>query len=142
MTEEIISFKPRYLPESSNVSTRATNNMQSQKIDPKVKFSSFSDMVGVLQNIVRPRFHGHLCLNVTILTGSKQLLRTIMIEPFTHAKRQSSRVVHYQHNKYLAGLFVALSLTNLCLLEARYIQPSQKYTLLSRLSVIPQFTSA
>lgn len=61
-----------------------------------------------------------------------------------HHARQTSilarRSLRRQHNKYLAGLFVALSLLILCLLEARYIQPLQKYTLFD--SVIPQFTSA
>ncbi|KAG1771047.1 hypothetical protein EV702DRAFT_1202081 [Suillus placidus] len=77
----------------------------------------------------------HLCPNLSSLTiraGAKQLLRTI--EPFTHTKLRSLRVAHDLGNTiHLAGLFVALSLPNLRLLEARYIQPSQTYTLFDAL---------
>jgi hypothetical protein len=77
----------------------------------------------------------HLCPNLSSLTirsGAKQFLRTI--EPFTHTKLQSLRIAHDLGNTtQLAGLFVALSLPNLRLLEARYIQPSQTYTLFDAL---------
>ncbi|KAG1874388.1 hypothetical protein F4604DRAFT_741972 [Suillus subluteus] len=77
----------------------------------------------------------HLCPNLSSLTvraDTKQLPRTI--EPFTHPTLQSLRIAHeLESTIHLADLFIALSLPNLRLLETRYIQPLQIYSLFDAL---------
>ncbi|KAG2057483.1 hypothetical protein BDR06DRAFT_951656 [Suillus hirtellus] len=92
--------------------------MQSQKIDPKS---------------VSP----HSLTRLVYCRTWFQAVPTNHHDRALHARQTSilaRRSLRWEHNKYLAGLFVALSFLNLCLLEARYIQPLQKYTLFDSLS--------
>ncbi|KAG2141938.1 hypothetical protein DEU56DRAFT_900588 [Suillus clintonianus] len=77
----------------------------------------------------------HLCPNLsslTIRTGVS--LRMQPIELFIHPKLRSLRIAHHLRNaEHLSGLFDALSLPDLRLLEARYIESSQIHTLFDAL---------
>ncbi|KAG2345919.1 hypothetical protein BDR05DRAFT_1058065 [Suillus weaverae] len=80
----------------------------------------------------------HLCPNLSSLTicvSVKQ--RLLAIESFTHTQLRSLRIAHDLGNaEHLAGLFDALSLPNLRLLEAHYIEPSQVSFLFDALTAL------
>ncbi|KAG0694133.1 hypothetical protein DFH29DRAFT_1006620 [Suillus ampliporus] len=137
--------RPTMLAIAGSIS-RVPSTMRSLKIEWPVfqlaHFRTFNPILAHLTNIDAPISQLtavprllHLCPNLSSLKVRAVVNRQIRVmEPFTHTKLQSLRIAHDLGDTIqLPGLFDALSLPSLRLLEARYIGTSQISTLFDSL---------